>query len=389
MKRRDERFAEIADTDMLEKVIRSFENKNKILDDEYYLLITDYLISLGECNLNIDIDKIVTELPNKIKNIRKVSNSEIGGVYGKTTPDNTILINGDLDKEKSKLYFFHELTHAVQRNNHGTGLYNSKNKNGDFFNEGLTQSIAEMVYQVSSDTTKEFEFQNGKIPGQQNRMVYSSLELYQMNESYLQLFCLSTGISFLRMMELSFNENNREILENYFKVANDNQEDINSILDELEEIYSVNYLLWTNPNAYQLLSQNGLCEVENNDKIYHTNLQRVSQLMDNYEEKMIQMFFKNNNEQFVQSHANAFYNMLTTNKLKNIFKEYQLNWLNDMKNQREIMASVFSNSNTDDELFQNAEKVRKIITNNALKRELDEAIGQIKNEYENNAGKSK
>ena len=119
MKRRDERFAEIADTDMLEKVIRSFENKNKILDDEYYLLITDYLISLGECNLNIDIDKIVTELPNKIKNIRKVSNSEIGGVYGKTTHDNTILINACIIENGNYKFNAMQNLSTVQLNENG------------------------------------------------------------------------------------------------------------------------------------------------------------------------------------------------------------------------------------------------------------------------------
>ncbi|MGM9878723.1 MAG: hypothetical protein ACI31R_01700 [Bacilli bacterium] len=383
MKSINDRYNEVSQTQIFEDIIRKYEQDNKIvLEDKYYLLIADYLECLKELDLNVDIEKILDKLPKVFNQIQELSNYEMGGNYGVTNVP-TIKMNRELSPEKFKLYFFHELTHAIQTSRKGTGLYDNDKKNGYFFNEGLTQITAEFLYQISSETMKQPHFYNNVVAGQPNRTVYSSVDYYKINVSYLQMFAMSMGISLVDIMAFGYNENARKLLEKKFNFANNNEKNIDDILENLEEIHIVSKTLLSKQdngtNPAELLSGDRLVQIYNEDgtKLYKTNFKRQGMLMDDYEQQMINMFFKNNNEEYVRKHEQEFFNILTTSQLKEVFKQYRQNWYNDMKNQRELLSNFIADSDSNEFLIENKEKIKNQVSNNALKREFDAMLLEL------------
>ena len=383
MKSINDRYNEVSQTQIFEDIIRKYEQDNKIvLEDKYYLLIADYLECLKELDLNVDIEKILDKLPKVFNQIQELSNYEMSGNYGATNVP-TIKMNRELSPEKFKLYFFHELTHAIQTSRKGTGLYDNDKKNGYFFNEGLTQITAEFLYQISSETIKQPHFYNNVVAGQPNRTVYSSVDYYKINVSYLQMFAMSMGISLVDIMAFGYNENARKLLEKKFNFANNNEKNIDDILENLEEIHIVSKTLLSKQdngtNPAELLSGDRLVQIYNEDgtKLYKTNFKRQGMLMDDYEQQMINMFFKNNNEEYVRKHEQEFFNILTTSQLKEVFKQYRQNWYNDMKNQRELLSNFIADSDSNEFLIENKEKIKNQVSNNALKREFDAMLLEL------------
>lgn len=383
MKSINDRYNEVSQTQIFEDIIRKYEQDNKIvLEDKYYLLIADYLECLKELDLNVDIEKILDKLPKVFNQIQELSNYEMSGNYGATNVP-TIKMNRELSPEKFKLYFFHELTHAIQTSRKGTGLYDNDKKNGYFFNEGLTQITAEFLYQISSETMKQPHFYNNVVAGQPNRTVYSSVDYYKINVSYLQMFAMSMGISLVDIMAFGYNENARKLLEKKFNFANNNEKNIDDILENLEEIHIVSKTLLSKQdngtNPAELLSGDRLVQIYNEDgtKLYKTNFKRQGMLMDDYEQQMINMFFKNNNEEYVRKHEQEFFNILTTSQLKEVFKQYRQNWYNDMKNQRELLSNFIADSDSNEFLIENKEKIKNQVSNNALKREFDAMLLEL------------
>ena len=383
MKSINDRYNEVSQTQIFEDIIRKYEQDNKIvLEDKYYLLIADYLECLKELDLNVDIEKILDKLPKVFNQIQELSNYEMSGNYGATNVP-TIKMNRELSPEKFKLYFFHELTHAIQTSRKGTGLYDNDKKNGYFFNEGLTQITAEFLYQISSETMKQPHFYNNVVAGQPNRTVYSSVDYYKINVSYLQMFAMSMGISLVDIMAFGYNENARKLLEKKFNFANNNEKNIDDILENLEEIHIVSKTLLSKQdngtNPAELLSGDRLVQIYNEDgtKLYKTNFKRQGMLMDDYEQQMINMFFKNNNEEYVRKHEQEFFNILTTSQLKEVFKQYRQNWYNDMKNQRKLLSNFIADSDSNEFLIENKEKIKNQVSNNALKREFDAMLLEL------------
>ena len=82
-------------------------------------------------------------------------------------------------------------------------------------------------------------------------------------------------------------------------------------------------------NPVELLSGNELVLISNEDgtKLYKTNFKRLGMLMDDYEQQMINMFFKNHNEEYVLKYGDFFAKTLTTQNLKQEF----LAGLNELK----------------------------------------------------------
>lgn len=383
MKSTYERYNEVAQTQMFEEVIRKYEQDNRItLEDKYYLLIADYLECLKTLDINIDIEKILNKLPTVFNKVQELSNYEMRGNYGATNVP-TIRINRELNPEKFKLYFFHELTHAIQTNQQGVGLYDNTLKNGDFFNEGLTQIIAEFLYQISSETIKNRQYYTNVMVGAPNRTIYSSVDYYKLNASYLQMFAMSMGISIVDIISLSYTDNTREKLKQKFDFANNNEKNIEDILEALEEIHIIDKALLSRQdngiNPVELLSQNEPVLISNEDgtKNYKTNFKKQRTLMDNYESQMINMFFKNNDEKYVKKHEQEFFDMLTTQELKDEFNQYRQDWYNSMKNQRQILSEIIESSENNDFLIKSKDQIKNLINNNALKREFDSILSEL------------
>ena len=86
-----------------------------------------------------------------------ISEENLGGIHGRTD-GNKITMNAILDYETNKLYFFHELTHAIQTryldNHEDCSFYNGKT--GMFLTEGATQYTAEILYHLSNGTNLQY-----------------------------------------------------------------------------------------------------------------------------------------------------------------------------------------------------------------------------------------
>lgn len=197
------------------------------------------------------------------------------------------------------------------------------------------------------------------------------------------MFAMSMGISIVDIISLSYTDNARENLKQKFDFANNNEKNIEDILEALEEIHIIDKALLSRQdngiNPVELLSQNEPVLISNEDgtKNYKTNFKKQRTLMDNYESQMINMFFKNNDEKYVKKHEQEFFNMLTTQELKDEFNQYRQDWYNSMKNQRQILSEIIESSENNDFLIKSKDQIKNLINNNALKREFDSILSEL------------
>ena len=111
---------QLIESGMFDSIKAIFIKNNIQISDKYLMLITDYIDTLGQLDyengLYLDPVKVAQELPKLLKKVKE----EPLGVYG-VTDNFTITMNSRNDYETNKLFFFHELTHAIQTrfvNNH-------------------------------------------------------------------------------------------------------------------------------------------------------------------------------------------------------------------------------------------------------------------------------
>lgn len=154
MKSRLQREQELLSSGLVDSIKGLFQNFNVNIPEKYYLLMTDYIDSISrldyEGGLCLDPIEIARNLPILLNSI---SEENLGVIHG-ITNGKQITMNSSLDYETNKLYFFHELTHALQTryvNNHEEcSFYNGKT--GMFLTEGATQFTAEILYHLSNET---------------------------------------------------------------------------------------------------------------------------------------------------------------------------------------------------------------------------------------------
>ena len=151
MKTKEQRYNELYSSGLVDSIKELFANRNDISED-YYVLMADYIDSMNEIKdeMLINPTEIARRMPELVKSIRETN---LGEIYGRTD-DNRIQMEQSLSYEDKKLYFFHELTHALQTSHENgreqCGFYNGHD--GMFLTEGATQYTAEMLYNVSNGT---------------------------------------------------------------------------------------------------------------------------------------------------------------------------------------------------------------------------------------------
>ncbi len=147
MKSRAQREQELLSSGLVDSIKGLFQNKNANIPEKYYILIADYIDCINQLDyeggLYLNPVEIAEMLPSLLNCI---SEENLGGIYGKTN-GNKITMNSTLNYETNKLYFFHELTHALQTrnvdNHEECSFYNGKT--GMFLTEGATQFTAEIL----------------------------------------------------------------------------------------------------------------------------------------------------------------------------------------------------------------------------------------------------
>ena len=148
---RIEREKELINSGLVDSIKMQYRNVVYNIPDKYFILMADYIDSIGQLDydggLYLDPVEVAKSLPQVLKSVKETN---LGGIHGRTDKDG-IEMNSSLDYETNKLYFFHELTHALQTrkiNDHEEcSFYNGKT--GMFLTEGATQFTAEILYHAA------------------------------------------------------------------------------------------------------------------------------------------------------------------------------------------------------------------------------------------------
>ena len=318
MKTKEQRYNELYSSGLVSSIKDLFANRTDISED-YYVLMADYIDSMNEIKdeMLINPTEIARRMPELVKSIQETN---LGSIYGRTD-DNRIQINQSLNYEDKKLYFFHELTHALQTSHENgreqCGFYDGHN--GMFLTEGATQYTAEMLYHVSNGTNLEYREQPRTVRGASNRTPYSPLSEYQYNGNVLELLAKSMDLPLPQVLALGYKKDGRETLKNLYESMQGNQGKFDELMNNLEQIYSIDNLL-IHGYGKQLQSQNPLnITMQDGVTKFQGNLNTYRELMNKTERELVATYMENHDTEYVLQHYNEIAQFLTTPELKNNF----------------------------------------------------------------------
>lgn len=318
MKTKEQRYNELYSSGLVSSIKNLFDNRSDISED-YYVLMADYIDSMDEIKdeMLINPTEIARRMPELVKSIQE---TDLGGIYGRTD-DNRIQINQSLNYEDKKLYFFHELTHALQTSHENgreqCGFYNGHD--GMFLTEGATQYTAEMLYNVSNGTDMQHRQQPKTVRGASDRMPYSPLSEYQYNGDILELLAKSMDLPLPQVLALAYKKDGRETLKEIYESMDGNQGKFDELMNNLEQIYSIDNLL-IHGYGKQLQSQTQLnITMQDGTTRFQGNLNTYRELMNKTERELAATYIENHDTQYILQNYDEIANLLTTPELKNNF----------------------------------------------------------------------
>ena len=318
MKTKEQRLNELYSSGLVDTIKGLFAGKNVNIDEDYYALMADYIDSLDEVKDSMILNpvEILNNLPNLVSNIQETN---LNGIYG-ITDENGIRINKALDYESKKLYFFHELTHAVQtkyiNEQEHCGFYNGHD--GMFLTEGATQYTAEILYHVSNGTNINYREQPATVRGDSTRTPYSPLSEYQYNGNMLMLLCKTMDLPLPQVLSLGYKKNGRETLKSIYESMEGNQGKFDELMNDFEQIYSIDKLLMYGFDQ-QLQSQKPINIIMQDGTQFEGNINTYKMLMDKVERNLMSTFFKNHDTEYILQNHSEFEKYLTTPNLKTQF----------------------------------------------------------------------
>lgn len=315
MKSRYEREQELLTSGLVNEIKRRF-NYNTNISEEYYMLITDYIDSLNEVNSSLHIDpvQIVNALPQLITSIKE---ADLGGIHGRTD-EHDITMNSKLSYEEKKLYFFHEMTHAIQtakvNNQEVCSFYNGND--GMFLTEGATQYTAEILYHVSDGTNINYREQQGVVRGQRNHTTYSPLSEYQLNGNMIQLLSKAINLPIPDILAMGYRKDGREMLKQWYETY-PNTISFDELISNMEKIYDIDKLVIA---GYSNQLQGEPVNIQrSNGQTFQGNLQIENELIVQTERNLMASFMGNNDEKYIFKNYQEFCASLTTPQLKKEF----------------------------------------------------------------------
>lgn len=318
MKTKEQRYNELYSSGLVNSVKKMFANRNDISED-YYILMADYIDSMNELKdqMLINPTEIAKRMPKLVKSINE---THLGGIYGRTD-DNRIQMEQSLSYEDKKLYFFHELTHALQTSHENgieqCGFYNGHD--GMFLTEGATQYTAEMLYSVSNGVDMQHRQQPRTVRGASDRIPNSPLSEYQYNGDILELMAKSMDLPLPQILSLAYKKDGRETLKEIYESMDGNQGKFDELMNNLEQIYSIDNLL-IHGYGHQLQSQTPLnITMQDRTTRFQGNLNIYRELMNKTERELAATYLKNHDTQYILQNYSEISSLLTTPELKNNF----------------------------------------------------------------------
>lgn len=296
-----------------------FEEKNRTIPDKYYVLMTEYIEAVQKLRdfggTDLDPVELAMMLPDKVHSIVEMSGLYVYGI----TDQNKITMNADIDEDKKKLYFFHELTHALQTWEKGGVEYCSfsNGENGMFLTEGATQYTAEVLYNVSEG--KELPPKTLKaVRGQPNHQAYSFLSEYPLNGSILELFAITLRMNMGEMLDLGFHKDARRILQEKWDsnvmLSGNNVASFEELMQKLETVYEIDKTGLS--VGFQALAGEPVPLRRPNGTRYYGNLALQDKLLTQTEQELSVAFIEFNDYDYVKQRQHDVEFALTTPKLK-------------------------------------------------------------------------
>ena len=318
MKTKEQRYNELYSSGLVNSVKKMFANRNDISED-YYVLMADYIDSMNEVKdqMLINPTEIAKRMPKLVKSINE---THLGGIYGRTD-DNRIQMEQSLSYEDKKLYFFHELTHALQTSHENgieqCGFYNGHD--GMFLTEGATQYTAEMLYNISNGVSMQHRQQPRTVRGASDRTPNSPLSEYQYNGDILELMAKSMDLPLPQILSLAYKKDGRETLKEIYESMDGNQGKFDVLMNNLEQIYSIDNLL-IHGYGQQLQSQTPLnITMQDRTTRFQGNLNIYRELMNKTERELAATYLKNHDTQYILQNYSEIASLLTTPELRNNF----------------------------------------------------------------------
>lgn len=318
MKTKEQRYNELYSSGLVNSVKKMFANRNDISED-YYVLMADYIDSMNELKdqMLINPTEIARKMPELVKSIQETN---LAGIYGRTD-DNRIQMEQSLSYDDKKLYFFHELTHALQTSHENgieqCGFYNGHD--GMFLTEGATQYTAEMLYNVSNGVSMQHRQQPRTVRGASDRTPNSPLSEYQYNGDILELMAKSMDLPLPQILSLAYKKDGRETLKEIYESMDGNQGKFDGLMNNLEQIYSIDNLL-IHGYGQQLQSQTPLnITMQDRTTRFQGNLNIYRELMNKTERELASTYLKNHDTQYILQNYSEIASLLTTPELKNNF----------------------------------------------------------------------
>ena len=318
MKTKEQRYNELYSSGLVNSVKKMFANRNDISED-YYVLMADYIDSMNEVKdqMLINPTEIARKMPELVKSIQETN---LAGIYGRTD-DNRIQMEQSLSYEDKKLYFFHELTHALQTS-HENGIEQCAFYNGHdgmFLTEGATQYTAEMLYSVSNGVDMQHRQQPRTVRGASDRIPNSPLSEYQYNGDILELMAKSMDLPLPQILSLAYKKDGRETLKEIYESMDGNQGKFDGLMNNLEQIYSIDNLL-IHGYGHQLQSQTPLnITMQDRTTRFQGNLNIYRELMNKTERELAATYLKNHDTQYILQNYSEIASLLTTPELRNNF----------------------------------------------------------------------
>ena len=316
MATRQQREQELISRGFYKGIKNIYKDTPHNIPDKYIMLIADYVECLSEVedSLGIDAKDLAAILPDVLNRVEE-KNIPVHGI----TEGTSITMNPNMSYEATKLYFFHELTHALQtrKTQQGEECSLANNRNGSFLMEGLTQYTAERLYHVSNGTNITYREQANRVRGQSNHTCYSPLSEYQLNGNILCMLGQATDTGLNEMIGLGYQKGGRDKIKKKYESIPGNEGKFEEFMDDLEKIYAIDKFMAVG-QAHVVNGNPQLLRLSNG-QTFMGNLQIQEQLINKVERELAASYIENHDDAYILENYQKFERMLTTPQLKQQF----------------------------------------------------------------------
>ena len=158
------------------------------------------------------------------------------------------------------------------------------------------------------------------LRGASSRTPYSPLSEYQYNGNVLELLAKTMDLPLPQVLALGYRKDGRETLKNIYESMEGNQGKFDELMNNLEQIYSIDKLIIYGYSEHLQSSTPELFNMANDDHTpFRANFDTYNELMNKTERELVATYMENHDTEYVLQHYNEIAQFLTTPELKNNF----------------------------------------------------------------------